>query len=74
MFAEEGVLLMTRADVGEQQQGLMCSVRERVETTFSQLWERFATRVYSRWWKGLWSGLLLKMLDHRLCQVGIIPA
>ncbi len=74
LLAEDGILLMTRSDVGEQHQALLCTVRERVETTFSQLWERFATRVYSRSWLGLWNTLLLKMLDHSLCQVGIISA
>jgi hypothetical protein len=74
MFEEEGILLITRSDAGQKDQGLLCSVRERVETVFSQLWERFATRVYSRSWQGLWNTLLLKMLDHSLCHAGIIPA
>src|SRR5689334_10548054 len=74
LWAEDGILLLTRADAGAPHQALLCSVRERVETTFSQLWERFATRVYSRSWLGLWNTLLLKMLDHSLSQVGIIPA
>jgi len=74
LFCEDGVLLVTRLDVGQERQALLCSVRERVETVFSQLWQRFNTQVYSRSWLGLWNSLLLKMLDHSLCQVGIISA
>jgi len=74
LLEEDGVLLLTRAEADQGQQALLCSVRERVETTFSQLWARFATRVFSRSWRGLWTTLLLKMLDYSLCHVGIIPA
>lgn len=74
LLLQDGILLFTRADAGPSAQALLCSVRERVETVFSQLWERFATRVYARSWLGLWNTLLLKMLDHSLCHVGIIPA
>jgi hypothetical protein len=74
LFEEDSVLLITRLDAGGDKQALLCSVRERVETVFSQLWQRFNTQVYSRSWLGLWNSLLLKMLDHSLCQVGIISA
>jgi transposase len=74
LLEEDGVLLLTRAEAGAEQQALLCSVRERVETTFSQLWARFATRVFSRSWQGLWTALLLKMLDYTLCHAGIISA
>jgi transposase len=74
LLEEDGVLLLTRAEAGTEQQALLCSVRERVETTFSQLWARFATRVFSRSWQGLWTALLLKMLDYTLCHAGIISA
>jgi transposase len=74
LLEEDGVLLLTRAEADKGRQALLCSVRERVETTFSQLWARFATRVFSRSWQGLWTTLQLKMLDYSLCHVGIIPA
>lgn len=74
LLAEDGVLLLTRAEAAKEQQALLCSVRERVETTFSQLWSRFATRVFSRSWRGLWTTLQLKMLDYSLCHLGVIPA
>lgn len=72
LFDEESVLLITRLDAGYDKQVLLCSVRERVETTFSELWQRFNTQVYSRSWLGLWTSMLLKMFDHSLSQVGII--
>lgn len=73
LLEEDGVLLLTRSEADKGRQALLCSVRERVETTFSQLWARFATRVFSRSWRGLWTALLLKMLDYSLCRAGIIP-
>lgn len=74
LLEEDGILLLTRAEAEPEHQALLCSVRERVETTFSQLWSRFATRVFSRSWQGLWTALKLKMLDYSLCHVGMIPA
>jgi transposase len=74
LLEEDGILLLTRAEADKEQQALLCSVRARVETTFSQLWARFATRVFSRSWQGLWTALLLKMVDYSLCHAGIIPA
>jgi|SRR5215470_4545466 len=74
LLEEDGILLLTRADAEARQQGLLCSVRERVETVFSQLWARFATQVYARSWRGLWNSLLLKMVDHSLCYSGLLLA
>jgi transposase len=74
LLEADGVLPLTRAEAEKGQQALLCSVRERVETVFSQLWGRFATRVFSRSWEGLWTALKLKMLDYSLCHAGIIPA
>lgn len=72
LLEEDGILLFTRADAEARYQGLLCSVRERVETVFSQLWSRFATQVYARSWRGLWNSLLLKMVDHSLCHSGLL--
>lgn len=73
MYEEEGVLFLTRADIDKPNLKITHSViRERVEGMFSSLWERFATRVYSRSWNGLWNTLKLKMLDYKLCFANII--
>jgi hypothetical protein len=70
---EEGVLFLTRADIASQRLKILHStIRERVEGIFSSLWERFATRVYSRSWQGLWNTLKLKMLDYKLCFAKVI--
>lgn len=49
---------------------LISSLRERVETTYSSLYDRFIDRVLSRSWQGLWSTVLLKVLHYNLCQAG----
>jgi hypothetical protein len=73
MYEEEGVLFLTRADIKDRKMKIIHSmIRERVEGVFSSLWERFATRVYSRSWNGLWNTLKLKMLDYKLCFAKII--
>lgn len=73
IYEEEGVLFLTRADIDDQGMKIIHSIiRERVEGVFSSLWERFATRVYSRSWHGLWNTLKLKMLDYKLCFANII--
>lgn len=73
MYEEEGVLFLTRADIASRQLKILHStIRTRVEGIFSSLWERFATRVYSRSWHGLWNTLKLKMLDYKLCFANLI--
>lgn len=75
MFEGEEVLFLTRADIGAAAlKAVHSTVRERIETVFSGLWARFATRVLSRSWLGLWNTLQLKMLGYKLAQAGLIPA
>ena len=73
MYEEEGVLFLTRTDIESRELKILHStIRERVEGIFSSLWARFATRVYSRSWHGLWNTLKLKMLDYKLCFANLI--
>lgn len=73
-LAEEAQLLMlTPADAQGERRRLISTVRERVETTLSQLWNRFVDRVLSRSWNGLWNTIKLKMLHLNLCYAGTIP-
>ncbi len=72
--AEAALLLLTPADAPKPQKALLSSLRERVETSFSQLWSRFVDLVYSRSWNGLWNTVKLKMLQFNLAQSGRIPA
>lgn len=72
-LAEEAdLMLLTPAEAGERR-ALICSLRERIETSFSQLWSRFVDRVFSRSFAGLWSTIKLKMLHYNLCHAGLIP-
>jgi IS5 family transposase len=77
-LAEEAELLLIHpADAGKKtdpRRVLVSSLRARIETSFSSLCRRFADRVYSRSWQGLWSSLKLKMLHFNLCQAGLLPA
>lgn len=71
LIEEADRLWLTTAAVGEKR-ALVCSWRERVETSFSQLWSRFVDRVYSRCWNGLWTTIKLKLLHLNLCLNGIL--
>lgn len=74
---EADLLLIHPADAGKKRsprRALVSSLRERIETIFSGLWNRFSDRVYSRSWQGLWSGLKLKMLHFNLRQANLLPA
>src|SRR5262245_11772547 len=64
-------LWITTAEAPEKRP-VISSLRERVETTFSQLWDRFLDRIFSRSWNGSWNTMKLKMLHLNLCLNGII--
>jgi len=66
------VTLVTPKNCGKEQKPLVCTVRARIETTFSQLWNRFVDRIYSRSFHGLWNTIKLKMLHFNLCKIGVI--
>ena len=68
---ESETLLITTFDAGEKR-ALISSLRERVETFFSQLWSMFVDQVYSRSWQGLWSTIKLKLLNYNLRHSGIL--
>jgi transposase len=70
LLAEEAeLLLITRADVVEKR-ALLSTVRQRIETTFSQLWHRFIDRVHARSWRGLWNTILLKLIYFQWTEAG----
>lgn len=73
LYNDNGILLVTpQSDPSKY--ALVSSVRERVETVFSKLWDRFVDRVFSRSWNGLWNTIKLKMLHYNLSVAGILPA
>ncbi len=68
---EADLLLITPADAGDRR-ALVSTLRERIETVFSQLWHRFIDRVYSRSWLGLWNTLMLKLLNYTFIHAGLL--
>jgi hypothetical protein len=72
LWAEADLLLLTPGEATGGQRALISSLRERVETTFSQLWNRFVDGVFSRSWNGLWRTIKLKLLHLNLCLAGVI--
>jgi hypothetical protein len=73
-LAEEAELLLITPQESGVRRALVSSLRERVETTFSELWARFVDRVFSRSWHGLWNTIKLKMLHYNLCRAGLLSA
>lgn len=75
LYDEAQVLVLTPADGGARRsarRALLSSVRERIETTLSQLWSRFVDRVFSRSWAGLWTTIKLKLLHYNLVHAGML--
>ena len=72
ILAEEvDLLLITRADAPAKRE-LISSVRQNIETLFSQLWHLFIDRIFSRSWLGLWNTIKLKLLAYNLRLAGIV--
>lgn len=69
---EVGMGLLTPATVPKRLKLYLSQKRERIETAFSHLWDRFIDRVKSRSWAGLWNTILLKILHYNLCQAKIL--
>ncbi|MCA1617165.1 MAG: IS982 family transposase [Acidobacteria bacterium] len=70
LLAEEAnLLLITKADVPDKR-ALLSTVRQGIETTFSQLWYLFIDRIHARSWRGLWNTLLLKLIYFQWSQAG----
>ena len=69
---EIGMGLLTPAEVEEPHRLFLRQKRERIETAFSLLWDKFIDRVKSRSWTGLWNSILLKILHYNLCQAKIL--
>jgi len=72
LLDEYDLVLVTPAHAKERR-ALVSSVRERIETCFSGLWNRFVDRVFSRSFHGLWNTIKLKMLHYNLCQAAVLP-
>ena len=73
-LAEEAEMLLLTRDQAPAHRFVLSQVRQRVETTFSQLWRKFVDRVFSRSWTGLWNTLQLKVLYYNLGHAGLLSA
>lgn len=71
LLEEADLLVLTRADAPHQKK-LLSQMRQRIETSLSQLWIKFIDRVFSRSWQGLWNTLRLKVLFYNLCHSGAV--
>jgi hypothetical protein len=61
-LAQEAQMLLITHDQAPAHKFVLSQVRQRIETTFSQLWWKFVDRVFSRSWLGLWNTIQLKVL------------
>jgi hypothetical protein len=74
MLSEESELLeITRRDVAEKRE-LHSSIRQGIESLYSQLWHKFKDRVFSRTWQGLWNRIKLKLFSYNLRHAGFVSA
>lgn len=73
-LAEEAQMLLITHDQAPAHKFVLSQVRQRIETTFSQLWWKFVDRVFSRSWLGLWNTIQLKVLYSNLVHAGIVSA
>jgi hypothetical protein len=67
------LLMITPRDAGTHK-CLISTIRERIETVFSQLWARFIDRIHSRSWIGLWNTVKLKLRHNNLVTSGLLTA
>jgi len=74
LYDEAQTLRVMPSDEDKEGLSTVSQVRQRIESSFSSLWRRFADRVYSRSWRGLWTSLLLKILDFNMERAGIVAA
>ena len=71
LAAVTDLLMITPRDAGTHK-CLISTIRERIETVFSQLWARFIDRIHSRSWHGLWNTVKLKLLHYNLVTSGLL--
>jgi hypothetical protein len=72
--AEDADILLIRRTDAPNQRELISSVRQRIETLFSQLCRNFIDKVFSRSWLGLWNTIKLKLIHYNLLKLGFLSA
>jgi hypothetical protein len=71
-LAEEAAMLLITRDRAPEHKFLLSQVRQGIETTFSQLWQQFVDRIFSRSWRGLCNTIQLKVLFYNLVHAGVL--
>ena len=71
-LARDAEMLLITRDQAPAHNFVLSQVRQRVETTFSQLWRKFVDRVFSRSWSGLWNTIQLKVLYYNVVHAGVL--
>ena len=74
LLADEADMLLIRRSDAPAQRELISSVRQKIETLFSQLANAFIDKVFSRSWRGLWNTIKLKMLNYNLRHLHLLSA
>lgn len=72
LYEQAHMLRMMPSDEGKAGHSTVSQLRQRIESSFSSLWRRFADRVYARSWSGLWTSLLTKVLHFNLERAGLL--
>lgn len=62
ILEQTGLLVITKDEVAKESKLFISQLRQRVETTFSGLWNLFIDRVAARSFRGLWDAILLKLI------------
>ena len=68
ILEETGLVVITKDEVPADEKLFISQLRQRVETTFSQLWNLFVDRVPARSFRGLWDAILLKLIYFQWTQ------
>lgn len=67
-----GLFLCCTTDLKKEERRPLSALRQRIETTFACLCERFIDRVRPRSFAGLWNSIRIKLLHHNMVLAGIL--
>lgn len=72
LLEASGLLVCCTTDLVKRERRPLSTMRQRIETTFSALCERFVDRVRARSFTGLWNSIRIKLLHHNMLLAGIL--
>lgn len=74
LLAQETAIFLLRRKDAPEKISFISTLRQAVETTFSQQWNQFIDRVYSRAWLELWNTVMLKLISKQWRHSGLLAA